>query len=214
MRLNLDASSFDRQIQAEIGRTGRASFGSVKDELLPNALTLSRLTFCIALDLATDDVIDESHYTHLFVMYKAVLYTQMLTTVVKGWVRRERPDESNSLSFFSGHTSTAFTWTSFVHREIDDLLDRWEPTARDATLRTTLSVGSGLMLYGWASYVGASRMLDNKHYISDVVVGALVGTLVGNLIYDAHFGESDTLPEFGLATINGSPCLTLSLPLR
>jgi hypothetical protein len=214
MRLNLAASSFDRQVQAEIGQTGRSSFGSLKDELLPNALTLSRLGFCIVLDLATEDVIDESDYTHLFVMYKAVMYTQMLTTVVKGWVRRDRPDESNSRSFFSGHTSTAFTWTSFVHRELDDLLDRWEPTSRDATLHTALSVGSGVVLYGWASYVGASRMMDNKHYISDVVAGALVGTLIGNLIYDAHFSDSETAPDFGLATINGTPCLTFSLPLR
>lgn len=42
---------------------------------------------------------------------------------------------------------------------------------------------SPLVTFGWASIVGYSRMHADKHYFSDVAVGALVGALIGELYY-------------------------------
>jgi membrane-associated phospholipid phosphatase len=36
--------------------------------------------------------------------------------------------------------------------------------------------------YGIASYVAASRLHDNRHYLSDVVFGAAVGTIAGRTV--------------------------------
>jgi membrane-associated phospholipid phosphatase len=36
--------------------------------------------------------------------------------------------------------------------------------------------------YSVASLVGLSRIYDNKHWITDVVAGAAIGTLVGNMV--------------------------------
>src|SRR5205085_4476308 len=41
--------------------------------------------------------------------------------------------------------------------------------------------------FGAASLVGVSRIIDQQHWASDVIVGAVVGTLVGHLAYVAHF---------------------------
>ena len=39
-----------------------------------------------------------------------------------------------------------------------------------------------LPAYGLASYVAASRLHDNVHYLSDVVFGAAVGTIAGRTV--------------------------------
>ncbi len=66
-----------------------------------------------------------------------------------------------------------------------------------------------LGLYGWASYVGYSRIRDSKHYLTDVIVGAAVGTVISNLLYTLHFaseeedGDSAHGLTFGIAPGTG-----------
>ena len=69
-------------------------------------------------------------------------------------------------SFPSGHTTVAFAAASAVSAEL-----RLEhpDVARFATP----------LLYGGATLVGLSRMYDNKHWASDVAMGAAIGTFVG-----------------------------------
>ena len=43
------------------------------------------------------------------------------------------------------------------------------------------------MLYGAAAVVGLSRIVDQRHYFTDVALGAAVGTAVGQLTYALHF---------------------------
>jgi len=69
-------------------------------------------------------------------------------------------------SFFSGHVANAFTVAAVVSEQYDDI---WvAPVA-----------------YGLAGLVAWSRLNDNAHWASDVVVGAGVGYAVGKLV--AHF---------------------------
>lgn len=46
-----------------------------------------------------------------------------------------------------------------------------------------------LPVYGMAAYVGASRLHDNRHWLSDVVFGAAVGAIAGRTI--ARHGRSN-----------------------
>ena len=69
-------------------------------------------------------------------------------------------------SFPSGHTTTAFAFASTVTRESQF----WWPHAAWAV---------GTVFYGGASLVGLSRIYNNQHWASDVMVGAAIGTIVG-----------------------------------
>jgi membrane-associated phospholipid phosphatase len=73
--------------------------------------------------------------------------------------------------------------------EVNDLLNEWNVTENDQTLKSILKVSSFGVLYGWAGYVGYSRMLDNKHYITDVLIGATVGTLMSIFVYNIYHEE-------------------------
>ena len=67
-------------------------------------------------------------------------------------------------SFPSGHTTAAFSVASVIATQYRDT--KWVPFAA----------------YTVASMVGLSRIYDNQHWLSDVVAGAAIGTLVGNLV--------------------------------
>ena len=66
----------------------------------------------------------------------------------------------------SGHTIAAFAAASAVTSETY----RWWPRSRWII---------GPVMYGGASAVGWSRMYNNKHWASDVIVGAAIGTFTG-----------------------------------
>lgn len=62
-------------------------------------------------------------------------------------------------SFPSGHTVVAFALATAVSEEVEN---RWV----------------GGLAYGTAALVGWSRIYDNRHWSSDVVAGAILGTVV------------------------------------
>ncbi|WP_294216467.1 phosphatase PAP2 family protein [uncultured Chryseobacterium sp.] len=85
---------------------------------------------------------------------------------LKYWVKEERPDGSNTLSFPSGHTATAFSSAQFLFREYQDE-NIW------------LAVSG----YPIALFTGIYRTLNNKHWVGDVVAGAGFGILSTELAY-------------------------------
>lgn len=72
----------------------------------------------------------------------------------------------NRTSFPSGHTTSAFAAAAAVTAETS----RWWP-------RSTWIVGPAM--YGGATMVGLSRMYHDKHWASDVALGAAIGTFSG-----------------------------------
>jgi membrane-associated phospholipid phosphatase len=80
-----------------------------------------------------------------------------------------RPDGTTYNSFPSGHTAQAFAAATFLSEEYKDRLP-WMPYAA----------------YGIASSVGVLRMANNRHYVSDVLVGAGIGILSMKLAYWTH----------------------------
>lgn len=95
----------------------------------------------------------------------------LAVTALKWTIGRARPSsgfaanhydvfEFKDSSFPSGHTALAFSVASSLSR---DIRGRWDDVA----------------LYGAATLTGLARMNDNKHWLSDVVGGAVVGILAG-----------------------------------
>lgn len=95
--------------------------------------------------------------------------------------RMPRPDGSNNKSFPSGHTATAFMTATMLHKEYG-ARSPWYSIAG----------------YSMATATGVSRMLNNKHWLSDVMVGAGIGILaveLGYLFADLIFKDKG-LTEF------------------
>lgn len=74
--------------------------------------------------------------------------------------------EDKFRSFPSGHTINAFAFASTFTRETQF----WWPHA-------TWYIGT--IFYGGATMVGLSRIYNNKHWASDVMGGAAIGTIIG-----------------------------------
>ena len=89
--------------------------------------------------------------------------------IVKTLTHVERPDRSDNLSFPSGHTAQAFLAASIVHTEFRDK-SQWY----------------GIGAYALATSVAAFRMINDKHWESDVVAGAGFGILSAHLAYLSH----------------------------
>lgn len=90
----------------------------------------------------------------------------VMVNATKYSVRRLRPDATSRNSFVSGHTATAFMGAEFLRREYWDT-QPW----------------IGVMGYTFATAVGVSRVLNNRHWTSDVIAGAGVGILSVQVAY-------------------------------
>nr|WP_294896603.1 phosphatase PAP2 family protein [uncultured Pedobacter sp.] len=85
---------------------------------------------------------------------------------LKTVTHEQRPDGSAYNSLPSGHTATAFAAAEFMHQEF----------------KTTVPLIS-YAGYLAASTTGTLRMLNNRHYFSDVLAGAGIGILTTKAAY-------------------------------
>jgi membrane-associated phospholipid phosphatase len=114
---------------------------------------------------------------------EAVVLANGVTGLLKGVLGRSRPFVSNAQnprdfrlgggfrtterqSFPSGHTTTAFAAAAAVTSEIRRLRPKALPYV-------------ATVMYGGATLVGLSRMYHDKHWASDVALGAAIGTFSG-----------------------------------
>lgn len=99
---------------------------------------------------------------------------------IKYTARSTRPDGSTSNSFPSGHTATAFMAATILHKEYGQTRSPW------------YSIGG----YAIASGVGIMRVLNNRHWVADVMGGAGIGiisTELGYLLTDLIFKDKHTI---------------------
>ena len=80
---------------------------------------------------------------------------------------------SSSFSFFSAHAANAFGLATCTYFGLSRLL----AGASEAKPKWLKAYGTWMFI--WASLVAVSRVFVGKHYLGDVMVGALVGGLAG-----------------------------------
>lgn len=127
---------------------------------------------------------------------EALVVGEATASLLKGLVGRQRPfvtpRNANSYQLFrgvtegnpyrsfpSGHSVAAFAAAAAVTSE----------TSRNAPNSRWIV---GPLLYGGAALVGVSRMYNNQHWASDVLIGAGIGTFAGLKVVrfnDAHPGN-------------------------
>jgi len=89
----------------------------------------------------------------------ALVANGVITIILKELIGKERPNGSNNCSMPSGHTSHSF--------------------AVAAVANELYGCKVGTVAYLIAGLVVVSRINDNDHYLSDVIVGAGLGTVIG-----------------------------------
>jgi hypothetical protein len=100
---------------------------------------------------------------------EALLIDGIATQGLKYTVGRRRPNnQGDKMSFPSGHVSVTATFAASVSEMYD-----WD-------LRLAIP------LYATVAVVGIARMDSNMHYLSDVLAGATLGTLVGRSFAKYH----------------------------
>lgn len=107
---------------------------------------------------------DEAHQETGTLLSSAFLGTGLVTFGMKRLIGRKRPlDETlGNPAFPSGHTSLAFSSATILGYRYP----KW---------RIPLYIGAGL--------VGFSRIYLGRHYTSDVIAGAAIGTTMGVLVW-------------------------------
>ena len=86
---------------------------------------------------------------------------------IKYTAKEMRPDGSTANSWPSGHTATSFVGATLLHKEYGLTRSPWWSVAG----------------YGVATATGVMRVLNNRHWISDVMSGAGIGIMSTELGY-------------------------------
>jgi len=167
-------------------------------DILATALILSPALLAFSEDVRND-------FTPVLTMYfQTLILAEALPLTLKGITQRTRPfvynedaplDEKQTQnakrSFFSGHTSVAFAMAVFLSTVYGDYHpnSKWKPVVW----------GSSLLV---ASMVGYLRYAAGKHFPTDIITGALIGSALGYFIPFIHrTNESDLDISLG---INGN----------
>ena len=131
----------------------------------------------------------KSDFTKIFIMgSENFLWSAFLPYYGKGLAQRTRPYAYNSSvptdkkldadakkSFFSTHTCLAFSSAVFLSKVYSDYFPESEYTAY---------IWGGSLLFAGA--VGYLRVAAGEHYLSDVITGAAVGSIIGYAIPVIH----------------------------
>lgn len=97
-------------------------------------------------------------------------------------IKEPRPDGSESNGFPSGHSALAFVGATMVHHEYGLTNSPWYSVAA----------------YSLASVTAALRVLNNSHYMQDVIMGAGMGILsteIGYMIGGVIYGNRGLIRE-------------------
>lgn len=122
-------------------------------------------------------------------LMRTQIISGLITIGMKGAVNRRRPNGA-AYSYPSGHTSCAFATATVVNNHFGSV---W-----------------GIPAYAVATYIGLSRLQENKHYLSDVIAGAILGTYVSSKLMGRQSRSGSLLIAPG-SVGNG---MGLSLSLR
>ena len=117
---------------------------------------------------------------------EAVLLADAATFVLKEAVGRARPFVNGDKgSFRPGQFSSDYDSMPSMH------------TSSSFAMAAVMAAGSEsmttkMLYYSTASFVGLSRMYQDKHWASDVLLGAAIGELCGRIVVANHVGKGNS----------------------
>ncbi len=141
---------------------------------------------------------------------KAMAITAVFTYAIKYATQRHRPHDDDppdpriwegpfgsysSTSFPSGHSSMIFAVAAVFASEYRDRI--WVP----------------IMSYSLASLAAVSRVYDDKHWASDVIIGSALGFFIGKFVYKSTIQNPNLLIIPGVSA-SGQPGFTMIYQLR
>ena len=122
---------------------------------------------------------------------KSLMHALVVSQVLKGIFQRQRPYVENGVdgwfthgkgtdyrSFPSGHTTTAWSVATVIAGMYED-----KPAVP-------------VICYSLATLVGLSRLSENKHWASDVLVGAALGYAIGRFVLKKYNNRFNISPMF------------------
>ncbi len=178
----------------------------VSDALLLTMIAAPLVIDGIDVAIAGESFVD-SYGPDALVYLQTQMVTLAVTQLVKLGLRRPRPYTyredfdptlarvEDYVSFFSGHTSISFA----AAVSFSMTFARRNPRHRGWAWGGSL---------GLATTVGILRIAAGKHFVTDVLAGAAVGTLLGWLITKLNLPDKD--PAGGTQTVS-SPLISFSL---
>ncbi|PCI34104.1 MAG: hypothetical protein COB60_06790 [Flavobacteriaceae bacterium] len=157
----LNKSALEKDINKSILKTVKSGFHTNADDYL----VLSPAAIALAANFAGIEA--KNHWfdqgKNVFI---ATTGTYLITNGLKNLLHKTRPDGSNADSMPSGHSSMSFAAATVLYEEYKN------------TNKTIAYSG-----FATSSAVVYFRMANNKHWVSDTLVGAGIGIAVAKLVY-------------------------------
>ncbi len=123
----------------------------------------------------------------------AVIVTGGTTDLLKNISKRKRPNKIGTRSFPSGHTSGSFCVAAVMNEIYGSKI--------------------GIPLYLIATGVGLQRIHDNKHWLTDVIAGATLGTVIGRGFGKVYQKENSETISIVPAGRQGNWQMTIIIPM-
>lgn len=159
----INKSSFEKRLKTDI----RNKVGNTYELRIDDYLQ-----FAPIVELYGADLLGIKAKNHWFDQTKNLFISNVASSTITFFLKiitgKTRPNGKGNLSFPSGHTTFAFTNATVLYNEFKDT--------------SPVLAYSG---YAFATTTGAFRVINNKHWFSDVLMGAGIGILVTKLVY--HF---------------------------
>ena len=112
-------------------------------------------------------------FAYSFGAMEATVYSLKYT------IKERRPNRTDNHSFPSGHTASAFSGATFVHKRY--------------------GIKKAIVPYAMAGFTGFSRIVANKHYWWDTVAGAAISTAISWMIVDRYDGTQVSVNPQGVS---------------
>ncbi len=166
------------------------------DNWSPNASRISDVLLFTELSaplLLCLDKNSDNNKTYSLLYLQSIALNNLITHSAKMLVKRKRPyvynqelsneirkNRESTFSFFSGHTSNTFMAAAFMIKVIeeDNLYTHYQSVIYPALI---LGAGSTAWL----------RYHSGKHFPTDIITGAIIGTACGLIVPELHKKEKD-----------------------
>jgi hypothetical protein len=150
----------NKQVSEEVTEDMRG-FRTILDDYMKNAPMVSVYALNLAGIKGRHKLID-----HTIIYAMSSFLANHIVSKLKKATHQLRPDSSTYNSFPSGHTTTAFVGAEFMNQEFG-----WR------------SPWYSVAGYSMATGTAALRVMNNRHWVGDVIAGAGIGMLSTKFCY-------------------------------